>query len=71
MALSPKDFRLGKEGVVIGGDNIPFSAKRREAYQAFRKNQATPEQIQLLQATDEMLIKASVGEEGEDNGGSQ
>ena len=68
MALSPKDFRLGKGGVVIGGDNISFSAQRRAAYQAYRKNEATPEQIALLQATDEMLVKAN---EGEDNGGSQ
>lgn len=64
--LTPKDFRLSKEGVVIGGDNIPFSARRRAAYVAYRQNTATPEQIQLLQQTDEMLTKAS---EGEDSGG--
>jgi hypothetical protein len=66
MALTPKDFRLGNGGVVIGGDNIPFSARRRAAYQAYRTGQATPEQIELLQATDVMLTKAS---EGEDSGG--
>jgi hypothetical protein len=66
MALTPKDFRLGKDGVVIGGDNIPFSAQRREAYKAYRTGQATPEQIQLLQDTDAMLNKAN---EGDNSGG--
>jgi len=63
MALTPKDFRLGKQGVVIGGDNIPFSADRRTAYLAYKQNRATPEQIELLMETDTMLTKAMNGEE--------
>tara|TARA_R110000803_G_scaffold39813_3_gene85880 strand:+ start:1622 stop:1822 length:201 start_codon:yes stop_codon:yes gene_type:complete len=65
MALTPKDFRLGKGGVVIGGDNIPFSAKRREAYLAYKQNAATMEQIELLNTTDEMLTKAIEGEKND------
>ena len=49
--------------VSIGGDNIEFSRMRREAQQAMMRGRATPEQAQLVRASDEAYRKVLNGED--------
>jgi hypothetical protein len=53
-----KDFNMGRQGVVIGGDNIEFSRNRRDAWTAYRTGNATPEQVSLLRETDSVMQEA-------------
>ena len=53
-----KDFNMGRQGVVIGGDNIEFSRNRRDAWTAYRAGNATPEQVLLLRETDSIMTQA-------------
>lgn len=57
-----KDFNMGREGVVIGGDNIEFSRLRRDAWTAYRSGRATPEQVALLRETDNVMQRALGGD---------
>lgn len=43
---------------VVAGDNIPYSTVRRDAIIAMKNGVATPEQVALVQRTDEIYQEA-------------
>lgn len=51
--------------VTIGGDNIEFSRQRREATQAMKRGNPTPEQAALVRETDVVISQAINGSEEE------
>jgi hypothetical protein len=63
-----KDFNMGREGVVIGGDNIEFSKNRRDAWVAYREGRASPAQTALLSETDNVMRQVLKTTGGDNNG---